>query len=133
MSPRMPRCGRKGVIYLEGALRASREALIPAGDGPWEMRLRFEAAGAALVAEPPPGAEAADVTVTLDGAPVPATLRGADLQARPGGETAVALDGPRLYRLVAKAPAGKHEIVLTPSRPGTGFYVFYFDGCEPAE
>ncbi|MDP3938592.1 MAG: hypothetical protein Q8R92_10715 [Deltaproteobacteria bacterium] len=119
-----------GVMYPAGAWRATREALLTAGSSPWELRLRFEAVALALVASPPEGANGAEVVVTLDGAPVPAALRGADLREGPGGQTLLALDSPRLYRVIGNAPFGKHEIVLTPRQAGTRLYVFYFDGCE---
>lgn len=121
-----------GVIYLGGAWRATREALFPAATGGWKMRLRFAAVGLALVAAPPPDG-AAPVTVTLDGAPVPPRLRGADLRAAPDGATTLAVDAPRRYRVLAGVPFGKHEIVLSPKRAGTGFYVFYFDGCDKGD
>lgn len=119
-----------GVIYLGGSWRATREALLAAGDGDRELRVRFKGTGASIVAAPPRGGDGARVGVTLDGAPVPAALRGEDLQAGPEGDTALRIDAPRLYRLVDDAPFGKHEIVLTPAQAGTAFYVFYFGSCR---
>ncbi|MFQ5457233.1 MAG: hypothetical protein ACE5FC_02090 [Myxococcota bacterium] len=117
-------------IYLEGPWQARRQALVAAGGGPWEMRLRFRAVGVGLVMAPPPSERGARVRVTLDGKPVPPLFRGADLRVGPGGETTVTIGTPRLLRLVKQVPFAHHEIALFPESPGTAFYVFYFEACE---
>ncbi len=121
------------VIYLEGNWRATRQALFAVGSEPWELRLRFRAVGVGLVMTPPRKMAGARVRVTLDGKPVPPLFRGDDLRADPGGETYFTIGTPRLLQLVAQAPFASHEIALFPEKPGTGFYVFYFEGCEKKE
>lgn len=124
------------VIYLEGNWRATRQALFPAGpagpagNDPWELRLRYAGVGVALVVKPAAEGSNARVRVTLDGQPVPPLFRGDDLRAATGGETYFTIGTPRLVHLVAHAPFSRHEIALFPEKPGTGFYVFYFEGCE---
>jgi thiol-disulfide isomerase/thioredoxin len=54
--PRHAEVRRDGVLHLEGRWRATEQALFPVGNGPWEMRLKFHAAGLKLVVAPPPGA-----------------------------------------------------------------------------
>ena len=137
--PSHPEVRQDEVVYLEGRWRATHQALFPAvpagpagpaGSDPWELRLRFRALGVGLVMTPPPEEAGARVRVTLDGKPVPPSFRGADLRQGRGGQTYVTIGTPRLMRLVKQAPFGQHEIALFPEKPGTGFYVFYFEGCE---
>jgi thiol-disulfide isomerase/thioredoxin len=122
---------RDGVMHLAGRWRATAHALFPVGKGPWELRLKFHAAGVKLVLAPPPGPEPARVRVSLDGGPVPARFMGPDLREEPAGQSTLTLDTPRLVHLIARQPVGTHEIGLQPQRAGTGFYAFYFEGCEP--
>ncbi len=122
---------RDGVLHLAGRWRATGQALFPVGKGPWEMRLKFHAAGVKLVVTPPPGAGPVRVGVTLDGRPVPARFMGPDLREESAGQTALDVDAPRLVHLIARQPVGSHEIGLHPRSEGTGFYNFSFEGCEP--
>lgn len=121
---------REGTIYPAGRWRASDQALLPDGKGPWEMRLKWSGVEASVVLTPPPSTANARLRVTLDGKPVPASARGRDVEADTSGATSVAIDGPRLYDLVAGVPFGAHEIGLEPEAAGTGVYAFFFGGCE---
>ncbi|HVT56918.1 MAG TPA: redoxin domain-containing protein [Thermoanaerobaculia bacterium] len=59
-------------------------------------------------------------------APVPEALRGKDLHMTPKGETALTIDEPRMYYLVAGEEAGTHELVLAPSAKGARICSFTF-------
>ncbi len=121
---------REGTVYVAGRWRATDQALLPDGTGPWEMRLKWSGVDAGVVLTPPPSATNTRIRVTLDGKPVPADVRGRDVEADGSGATSIALDAPRLYDVIAGAPFGQHELGLEPDAAGTGVYVFFFAGCE---
>ena len=128
--PPQPEVRREGTIYLAGRWRATDQALFPDGKGPWEMRLKWIGVDAGVAFTPPPPAANARLRVTLDGKPVPAGVRGRDVQVDESGVTTIAIDRPRFYELVAGEAFGAHEIGLAPDSAGAGVYAFFFGGCS---
>lgn len=90
----------------------------------------YQAAEVNLVLHPGDIEEAA-VEVQLDGDPVPANLRGADLR-DDAGATVVTVDAPRMYRLVAGETFEEHELRLVARAPGVRAYAFTFVSCVKA-
>lgn len=128
--PRHAEVRQEAVIYLEGRWRATAQTLFPAGDGPWEIRVKFQGTGVKAVIAPAASEVSARLRVTLDEEPVPAAYRGSDLRPGPGNETHVFLSEPRLAEVITHLPAGAHELAIFPETAGTGISVFYFERCE---
>lgn len=110
-------------VYLSGSWRieAERAVLSAAGGG---IAYRYSASAANLVMGAPGGAVTAEVT--LDGAPVPAALRGADVVER-GGKTYVDVSAHRLYGLIdAKGGYAARTLRINFGGAGVEAYAFTF-------
>ncbi|HTK04979.1 MAG TPA: thioredoxin family protein [Candidatus Eisenbacteria bacterium] len=91
-----PSAPRDGLFYLFGTWTIEEErAVLDAASG--GIVYRYQASNANLVMGSAKGAVSAEVT--LDGAPVPAGLRGADIVER-DGKTYVEVSAERLYSLI---------------------------------
>jgi thiol-disulfide isomerase/thioredoxin len=88
-----------------------------------ELDLVCDAAGVNLVLAP-----AGELEVEVDGAPVAAAERGADLVARDGRTFAV-WDRARMVRLVGSGVFRRRRLTLRFPRAGTRAYVFSFETC----
>ncbi len=67
------------------------------------------------------------VEVTLDGQPVPAALRGADIMIDASGKTYLLVKDQRLYQLTdAKGNYGEHLLQLEFGEAGAAAYAFTF-------
>lgn len=88
-----------------------------------EIELACEAAGAQAVVGP-----AAELEVEVDGAPVPAELRGEDLVER-GGRTFAVWDRPRMIRLLAGPAFARRRLLVRAAAPGVRLYTFTFTSC----
>ncbi|MCJ7436943.1 MAG: redoxin domain-containing protein [Acidimicrobiia bacterium] len=110
-------------------------------DGPWTSEAQYvqaDAAGAAIalaysarevnlvLAPGERGAAAIDVTVELDGAPLPPEYRTPDTMVDDQGATFVRVTGSDLYRLVIGPAVGQHTIGLTARAPGLRAFAFTF-------
>lgn len=114
---------KRNAFYLVGTwtVEAERAMLDKA---PGEIVYRFDASNANLVMGAPDGGVKAEVT--LDGAPVPAAWRGADLE-ESGGATVVEVRGQRLYDLIdTKGEYGTHLLRIKFLAPGVEAYAFTF-------
>jgi len=89
-----------------------------------ELTLVGEAAGINAVLAP-----AGEAVVELGGAPVPPSLRGADLASREG-ETWAVWERPRLVALLDSPAFGRHELTLRFPAAGARVYAFSFTTCE---
>jgi thiol-disulfide isomerase/thioredoxin len=89
-----------------------------------ELTLVCEAAGVNAVLAP-----AGEATVELDGEPVAAGLRGADVAARDGVTWAV-WERPRLVALLDSAVFARRALTLRFPTPGARVYAFSFTSCE---
>ncbi len=125
-------------IYRAPARRALNAVYL---DGPWTVRDEYAEAGAGaafsvwyqaaevnLVLHPGEGQRTARALVELDGAPVPAGLRGEDLQVV-DGVTAVSVDLPRMYRLIRGDSFEEHELLVRAQDAGVRAYALTFVSC----
>ena len=66
------------------------------------------------------------VVATLDGAPIPETHRGADIQVDGDGRTFLLVDNPRMYRVVELPKYGGYELRLASTSDRFGVFAFTF-------
>lgn len=66
------------------------------------------------------------VTVLRDGKPIPRGMRGKDIRVDKNGQTYIEIDAPRMYYVVTKEDAGKHELVFEPRAAGVRICSFTF-------
>lgn len=118
-----------GAAYLDGRWTVRREHA-EAGDGA-SLSVWYQAAEVNLVMHPGPGNGAVVVELELDDAPLPAHLRGEDVELR-NGRTVVIVDHPRMYRLIRGSSFEEHEIRLSAGAPGPRAYAFTFVSCVKA-
>jgi thiol-disulfide isomerase/thioredoxin len=109
----------RGAVRLEGNWQSSRQ-YVELQNGTGRIVLPFTAGEVNLVVHPGPAGKAA-VAVMLDGKPI-GEPRGADV----GPDGVARFDRPRMIRLVARAPRGKHVLTLVASDPGLQLYAFTF-------
>jgi hypothetical protein len=108
-----------GTIKLEGDWRNGRQYLeLQKGAG--KIILPFTAGEVNVVMEPGPSINAS-VTVLLDGRPV-GEARGADV----GLDGVARVDRSGMFRLVAGASRGRHQLTLVVADPGLRAFVFTF-------
>ena len=123
--------------YTAGELRLHQPAL----DGTWQgepqrirsvspeasLSLRYLAAEANLVlATGAAGGAPIDVTVELDGKPLPEAFRTPDTKVDGSGATYVRVEASDLYRLVLGSRVEEHTLRLTPRTPGLEAFAFTF-------
>jgi hypothetical protein len=68
----------------------------------------------------------ADVVVALDGKPIPANLRGADVHADANGQTHVTVTAPDMYRLVLAPGVEDHQLTIVAQSRGLEAYDLTF-------
>jgi thiol-disulfide isomerase/thioredoxin len=91
------------------------------------LSLRYLAREVNLVmATGPPGGAAVDVTVELDGKPIPESFRTADTRVDDHGATFVHVQASDLYRLALGPRVEEHTLRLTPRAPGLEAFAFTF-------
>ncbi len=117
-----------GKLYLDGTWRVEREAVRYAGttaDVEASVGLRYTGGEVNLAASGDIRAPAM-VRVTVDGQPVGADLRGADLTVDDDGHTIVRVDEYRMYNLVQSDATDSHELRLRVSGQDLAIYTFTF-------
>ncbi len=117
-----------GKLYLDGPWRVEREAVRYAGETTNDeasVGLRYASAEVNLAASGDASAPAV-VRVTVDGQPVGADLRGADLTVDGDGNTIVRVDEYRMYNLVQSDAPSSHELRLQVSGQDLAVYTFTF-------
>jgi thiol-disulfide isomerase/thioredoxin len=113
-------------VYYGGSWTVESERALPGAGA--KLVYRYSANDANLVM----GNESADgqalrVEATLDGAPIPEALRGADIQVDASGKTYLLVKDQRLYQLTdAKGKYGEHLLQLEFGVPGVAGYAFTF-------
>ena len=123
--------------YAPGEVRVHQPALAGTWQGePQRIRsvspeaslsLRYLAREANLVmASGLPGGAPLDVTVELDGKPVPEPYRTADTRVDAGGATYVRVEASDMYRLVLGPKIEEHTLRLAPRTPGLEAFAFTF-------
>ncbi len=123
--------------YAPGELRLHQPALT----GTWQgesQRIRSVSSDASLslrylarevnlvMASGPPGRGPVDVTVELDGKPLPEGFRTADSRVDDQGATYVRVQASNLYRLALGPRVDEHTLRLTPRTPGLEAFAFTF-------
>ncbi|HET9678155.1 MAG TPA: redoxin domain-containing protein [Solirubrobacterales bacterium] len=92
-----------------------------------ELEMVCDASGVNLLLAPPSG-ETAELEIEVDGSPVAAAERGADVVEREGRTFAV-WERARLVRLVASGVFRRRRLVLRFPRAGVRAYAFSFETC----
>ena len=91
------------------------------------LSLRYQAREVNLVmATAVPGGAPVDVTVELDGKPLPEDFRTADTRVDDQGATYVRVQASDLYRLALGPRVDSHTLRLTPRTPGLEAFAFTF-------
>jgi len=90
------------------------------------LSLQYYAREVNLVMAPSPPGPSIDVTVELDGRPLPAPFRTADTRVGPDGSTYVRVQASDLYRLVLGPKVEQHSLRLTPRTPGLEAFAYTF-------
>ncbi|MBI5283609.1 MAG: redoxin domain-containing protein [Chloroflexi bacterium] len=116
--------------YLDGDWLLAGEYLArPAGAaGESRLTVPYMAKEVNLVIHPPTYGGGATITVTQDGAPLPADDAGPDVAAT-GGTALLTVDAPRMYRIVNNRDIDRHELTLTTASDGVALYAFTFTSC----
>jgi thiol-disulfide isomerase/thioredoxin len=119
---------KDGALYLQGVWRLTSEAAISNGV-PGYVALKYHAIETVAVLTPGPDGKSLRVDVTQDGAPIPKSDAGSDVQYDAGGSY-LTVDQARAYEITMNATFGQHELRLSPAAPGMGLYSFAFEACE---
>jgi thiol-disulfide isomerase/thioredoxin len=91
------------------------------------LSLRYLAAEVNLVlATGAPGGAAIEVTVELDGKPLPEAYRTADTKVDDSGATVIRVKASDMYRLALGPRVEEHTLRLTPRAPGLEVFAFTF-------
>jgi thiol-disulfide isomerase/thioredoxin len=119
-----------GCAYLDGDWLLAGEYLArPAGaSGESTLTVPYMAKDVNLVIHPPTFGAAATFTVEQDGQPLAAEDAGPDVVAGASAST-LAIDAPRLYRIVSNREIDRHELTLRTSSDGVALYAFTFTSC----
>jgi len=119
-----------GYAYLDGDWLLAGEYLArPAGaQRASRLIVPYMAKDVNLVIHPPTYGGAATINILQDGNPLSAEDAGADVAAH-ASSSAVTIDAPRMYRLVANREIDRHELALETSSDGVALYAFTFTSC----
>lgn len=117
------------VAWLDGPWYASEEAVesCPLDERPSRLLLRCRGAEINLVMSPPESVSAV-VELRLDGKPLAASESGEDVEFH-DGKSVVAVDQPRMYRLIRGTGAASRKVEILTRTPGLGVYAFTFVSC----
>ncbi len=117
-----------GKIYLTGNWTIGRESVRHAASSENfadSAGIRFTAASVNAVVRPE-GATPFPVIATLDGKPVPESLRGDDIKSDDQGRTYFTVDGPRLYNVIRAGEVVMHNLDLRVNSTDFILYTFTF-------
>ena len=119
---------RNHFLFLQGQWLSTEESLEYEGaESSYEgyIGFRFFANEVNAVLEHEPGTSY-DFRVEMDGAPVPETSAGADIQYDDEGNSFVTVDSARLYRLIRQADVTSHDLLLKPADDRFSVFAFTF-------
>ncbi len=94
------------------------------------VALRFNGRSANVVIDFDQATGPFPMLVTLDDAPIPQALWGADVELDPEGRTIVTIDSPRMYRLVEAPEYGGHELKLSANSDRFSVFAFTFGSYD---
>jgi thiol-disulfide isomerase/thioredoxin len=109
---------------LEGSWNGEREKITSLTTGA-TIAVGLHAQSANLVLATATG-KPMEAVVTLDGGPVPADARGADIHVDATGRTVVRVTAPDMYRLVLLPGVRDHQLRVVAESPGLEAYDFTF-------
>jgi thiol-disulfide isomerase/thioredoxin len=111
-------------VALEGPWNGAPEKVTSAAPGA-DIAAGVIAQSTNLVMAPADG-RAMNVIVTIDGAPVPPRLRGADVDVDRMGRTVVTVSRSDMYRLIQGPGVEHHQLHVIAEQPGLEAYAFTF-------
>jgi thiol-disulfide isomerase/thioredoxin len=111
-------------VALEGPWNGAAEKVTAAAGGA-DVAAGVMAQSVNLVMAPANG-RSATVIVTLDGAPVPPKLRGADVHVDANGRTVVTVSRSDMYNLIQGSDVQQHQLHVIAEQPGLEAYDFTF-------
>jgi thiol-disulfide isomerase/thioredoxin len=111
-------------VALEGPWNGAPEKVTSAAPGA-DVAAGVIAQSVNLVMAPADG-RPKDVIVTIDGAPVPPKLRGADVRVDRTGRTVVTVSRSDMYRLIQGPDVEHHQLHVIAEQPGLEAYAFTF-------
>jgi thiol-disulfide isomerase/thioredoxin len=111
-------------VALEGPWNGAAEKVTSSAPGA-DIATGVIAQSVNLVMAPVDG-RPMDVIVTIDGAPVPPDLRGADVHVDRTGRTVVTVSRSDMYRLVQGPKVEQHQLHVVAEQPGLEAYAFTF-------
>ena len=117
-----------GKLYLQGQWIVGKESVLHSQESPSfgdYVGIRFTAASVNAVMRLDTGRRSV-VVATVDGAPVPESLRGDDLALDQQGRTYFIVDEPRLYNVVRAPSAVTRNLELRVTSPGVVLHTFTF-------
>lgn len=112
-------------LYPEGSWKQTKESL-ETTELVSKLHLQYQARQVNIVLEP--SVQPATVRILLNGQPVPAESRGADIQVR-GTDTILSITEPKMFELITHSGFEQHELILESETPGLKIYAFTFVGC----
>lgn len=111
-------------VALEGPWNGAAEKVTSGAPGS-DIAAGVRAQSVNLVMAPADGKPKVAI-VTIDGAPVPANLRGADVHVDGTGRTVVTVSRSDMYRLVQGPGVEQHQLHVIAEQPGLEAYAFTF-------
>ncbi len=123
----------EGYIYLDGTWVVSGEfaSYHNMSAAPGKVAIKYTAKDVNLVMNPLQ-AGPARVSLLQDGVPLEQRNWGADVKPDEKGNPVIAVEGPRMYRLVRNWDFGSHELTLATESHGLAMYAFTFGSCTVA-
>jgi hypothetical protein len=112
-------------VALGGKWNGESEKVVSAEAGA-SISLGMDAQQVNLVMAPQKGGQPIEVVVSVDGQPVPADIRGADLHVDPQGQTVVDVTHSDMYQLINAPGVQMHQVTVTAITPGLEAYDFTF-------
>ena len=124
---------RENMLYLIGEWYAGKEEIVhPRETTGYEdsVFLRFNSKSVNVVFSPKTEGEAAKVLVTLDGAPLTESNKGADVMFDENGQSYISVDEPRMYAVVEADEYGSHDLILSSNADGLSIFAYTFGVYE---
>jgi thiol-disulfide isomerase/thioredoxin len=124
-----------GLVYVNGAWKNTREALISSRKSPHPrdyIAIKYHAMEVNSVLKPEAG-KPVRVWVYQDGKRVAQKDKGEDIRYDSLGRSYMIVDQPRMYNIIKNAEFGQRTLKLATADPGMGIYSFTFVSCELPE
>ena len=129
MSYADPGSYRENMLYLIGEWYAGNEEIVHSRETTGyedSVFLRFNSKSVNVVFKPQSEGETAKVLVTLDGAPLTESAKGADILIDENGQSYINVDEPRMYAVVEADEYGSHDLRLSSNNEGLAIFAYTF-------